>query len=62
MEQIMTAVPAQKSSFHSRAAAATVADVIRMSLRVLDGRPGAPLDNPSICWCWLKGRGSGGTR
>lgn len=121
MEQIMTGVSAQKSSFHSRAAAATVADVmrpalsgprpcgssssrsprsmrsacrsrpgtrtgpwthiavlarerwtwcvrrsmrhcIRMSLRVLDDRPGAPLDNPSICWCWLKGRGSGGTR
>jgi hypothetical protein len=121
MEQIMMGVSAQKSSFHSRTAAATVADVMRpplsgprpggssssrsprsmrsacrsrpgagtgpwthiavlarerwtwrvrrsmrdclgMSLRVLDGRPGAPLDSPSICWCWLKGRGPGGTR
>ncbi len=122
MEQIMTGVSAQKSSFHPRAAAATVADVmrpplsgprpsgstssvsprsmrsagrsrpgagtgpwthiavlarerwtwcarmsmrdcLRMSLRVLDGRPGAPLDSPSICWCWLKGRRDpGGTR
>lgn len=121
MEQITTGVSAQKSLFHSRAAAATVADVmqpsqlnprpsgssssrsprsmrsacrsrpgtgtgpwthiavlarehwtwcvrrsmrdcLRMSLRVLDGRPGAPLNSPSICWCWLKGRGPDGTR
>ena len=32
MKQIMTAVTAQKPSFHSRAAAATVADVIRPPL------------------------------
>ena len=32
MEQIMTGVPAQKSSFHPRAAAATVADVMRPPL------------------------------
>jgi hypothetical protein len=121
MEQIMTAVSAQKSSFHSRAAAATVADVmrpppsgprpsgssssrsprsmrsacrsrpgagtgpwthiavlarerwtwcvrrsvrhcIRMSLRVLDGRPGAPLDSPQYLLVLAEGRGSGGTR
>ena len=32
MEQIMTGVSAQESSFHSRAAAATVADVMRAPL------------------------------
>ena len=32
MEQIMTGVTAQESSFHSRAAAATVADVMRAPL------------------------------
>ncbi len=32
MEQIMTGVSAQKSSFHSRSAAATVADVMRPPL------------------------------
>jgi CBS domain-containing protein len=32
MEQVMTGVSAQKSSFHSRAAAATVADVMRPAL------------------------------
>jgi CBS domain-containing protein len=32
MEQIMTAVSAQKSSFHSRAAAATVANITRTPL------------------------------
>jgi hypothetical protein len=34
MKQIMTAVTAQKPSFHSRAAAATVADVMRPPLTV----------------------------
>ena len=32
MDQIMTAVSAQKSPFHARAAAATVADVMRLPL------------------------------
>ena len=32
MDQIMTSVPAQKPSFHSRAAAATVADLMRPPL------------------------------
>jgi len=34
MEQIMTGVSAQESSFHSRAAAATVADVMRVPAHI----------------------------
>ena len=36
MEQIMTGVSAQKSSFHPRAAAATVADVMRAPLTTVN--------------------------
>ena len=36
MEQIMTGVSAQESSFHSRAAAATVADVMRAPLTTVN--------------------------
>ena len=36
MEQVMTAVSAQKSSFHPRAAAATVADVMRPPLTTVN--------------------------
>src|SRR5215468_1771781 len=36
MQQIMTAVAAQKTSFHARAAAATVADVMRSPLTTVN--------------------------
>ena len=35
MEQVMTAAPAQKQSFHPRAAAATVADIMRPPLTTI---------------------------
>ena len=36
MEQVMTGVPAQKPSFHPRAAAATVADLMRPALTTVN--------------------------
>ena len=84
MEQIMTAVSAQKSSTAQSQFlggngrpiswnAATGSLMIRWAAAqtgrphdVCDGGRGRSgmkrLDSPSICWCWLKGRGQDGTR